>query len=221
MRALLKHGLLAGIAIIVAAIVCTSIADRGEAASRQAQAIEMASAYQRLLDESLAAADPRDDAAVARAKRDAIRRILLALPTWTPSNAKPNARFVYFRTDAPGIVVPADQRTKYPTLMSVVLQHQYRNLRVSADTIVVTLSFNGIWQTLTIPLAAVTSFEDRTARFTIDIDDAGPTQRQAPVHEQQSQHVDPQRSGAMSAPSPIAPRCQCRWNSPRAASQGA
>lgn len=75
--------------------------------------------------------------------------------------------YVTFDTRHPGVTMPDRLRAQYPEDMTIVLQHQYRDLRVdmAAQRFSVKLSFGGIPATLDIPLAALTGFADPEVRF--------------------------------------------------------
>ncbi|MBO0739372.1 MAG: hypothetical protein J2P48_23020 [Alphaproteobacteria bacterium] len=73
--------------------------------------------------------------------------------------------YITFRTRAPGTTVPDYLVTKYPDVMTIVLQHQFRALEVGNDTFSVNLSFSSRSERLTIPFAAVTTFADPSVNF--------------------------------------------------------
>ncbi len=75
--------------------------------------------------------------------------------------------YITFRTDHPEVVVPERISTKYPEEMTIVLQHQFRNLVVdeAAGRFSVTLDFSGVPTPLTIPIDAITTFADPEVRF--------------------------------------------------------
>jgi hypothetical protein len=75
--------------------------------------------------------------------------------------------YITFRTDHPGVVIPPRLRAQYPQEMTVVLQHQFWDLRMDeeAGLISVGLSFGGVASTLVIPLAALTAFADPHVRY--------------------------------------------------------
>ncbi len=54
---------------------------------------------------------------------------------------------------------------KYPDEMTIVLQHQFWDLRVDEEAFQVGLSFNGIPETLHIPFAALVGFFDPSVQF--------------------------------------------------------
>ncbi|GAN59495.1 hypothetical protein ACI01nite_20820 [Acetobacter cibinongensis] len=70
--------------------------------------------------------------------------------------------YLTFRTDMPGVNIPARLSAQYPHEMTIVLQHQFWDLKVDRDagTVSVGLSFGGVGSTLTIPIRAFTGFAD-------------------------------------------------------------
>jgi hypothetical protein len=75
--------------------------------------------------------------------------------------------YVTFKTGYPGVVIPDRLRAQYPDEMTIVLQHQFSNLKMDeqAKVLSVGLSFSGIASTLVIPAAAITAFVDPEVRF--------------------------------------------------------
>jgi len=73
--------------------------------------------------------------------------------------------YLSFRSRAPGVDIPEYLREKYPVEMTIVLEHQFWDLRVDQDRIEVTLSFRGKPEPLVIPFAAVTAFADPSVKF--------------------------------------------------------
>jgi hypothetical protein len=75
--------------------------------------------------------------------------------------------YLTFRTDHPGVVIPPRLRAQYPQEMTIVLQHQFWDLKMDreAGVISVGLSFGGVPATLVIPLDAVTGFADPHVRY--------------------------------------------------------
>jgi hypothetical protein len=100
--------------------------------------------------------------------------------------------YITFRTDYPGVVLPARLLEKYPQEMTIVLQHQFRDLIADERTrmLGVTLSFGGVSATLTVPLDAVSAFVDPSIqyglRFTVKMPER-PAPAPAPVEEPPSQ----------------------------------
>lgn len=77
----------------------------------------------------------------------------------------PHHFYVTFRTDHPGVDMPADLRLRYQPEMTIVLQHQFWDLEVGDDRFAVTLAFGGRPQRLSIPFAAVKVFADPGVEF--------------------------------------------------------
>lgn len=72
--------------------------------------------------------------------------------------------YVTLRTDHPGVAIPARLKAQYPEEMTIVLQHQFWDLKVQDDAFTVGLSFNGVPSSLTVPFAAITGFADPAMR---------------------------------------------------------
>ena len=78
---------------------------------------------------------------------------------------QPHHFYITFRTDHPGVGLAASLRERYPTEMTIVLQHQYWDLQVDDETMAVTLSFNNQPQRIVIPFAALKVFADPGVEF--------------------------------------------------------
>ncbi|ATR22977.1 Hypothetical protein RMHFA_02695 [Roseomonas mucosa] len=99
---------------------------------------------------------------------DAMREVALRALEHAAEHGLPGEHHFYlsFRTDAPGTVVPGHLRAKYPQEMTVVLQHQFWDLKVDREArqVSVGLSFGGTPSTLVIPFDALTGFLDPHVR---------------------------------------------------------
>lgn len=75
--------------------------------------------------------------------------------------------YISFRTDRPGVSVPARLLAQYPDEMTIVLQHRFWELHVdeAAGRFSVGLSFGGVPSTLTVPFSAITAFADPHMQF--------------------------------------------------------
>ena len=75
--------------------------------------------------------------------------------------------YLSFRTDHPGVSVPGHLKARYPTEITIVLQHRFWDLKVdrSVPGFSVGLSFGGVPAQLVVPLAALTAFHDPHVRF--------------------------------------------------------
>jgi uncharacterized protein len=99
---------------------------------------------------------------------EAQRQVALRALAYAAEHGLPGAHHFYitFRTDYPGVHIPARLSAQYPEEMTIVLQHQYWDLKVDEDRVLtVGLSFSGIPSTLVIPAGALVGFADPHARF--------------------------------------------------------
>lgn len=74
---------------------------------------------------------------------------------------------VTFLTKFPGTSISKNLQEKYHDEMTIVIQFQFKNLKVSNDSFSIALSFNGEYETLTIPYKSITSFSDPSMNFTL------------------------------------------------------
>lgn len=73
--------------------------------------------------------------------------------------------YIAFKTGYPGVEIEDDLRANHPDNITIVLQHQYADLVVEDDQFSVTLFFGGKPSAMTVPFAAVTSFNDPSVGF--------------------------------------------------------
>jgi uncharacterized protein len=110
----------------------------------------------------------RYDAMVETALRGVVRKALgYAAERGLPGD---HHFYVSFRTTHPGVDIPAQLRARYPTEMTIVLQHQFWGLDVGEEAFAVTLSFSDVPERLTIPFAAISAFADPSVRFGLQFD---------------------------------------------------
>jgi hypothetical protein len=99
----------------------------------------------------------------------AMRQVVAQAITHIAASGLPGEHHFYltFRTDHPGVVIPARLRAQYPQEMTIVLQHQYRDLKFDQETEVISvgLSFGGVPASLIFPLSAVIGFADPFVRY--------------------------------------------------------
>lgn len=108
------------------------------------------------------------DALVDDALRSVVRRVL----TQVAEKGLPGSHHFYisFRSTDPGVQLPDYLRAKYPEEMTIVLQHQYWDLIIGADTFEVTVSFNKQQERIKVPFAALSAFVDPSVRFGLQFD---------------------------------------------------
>lgn len=74
---------------------------------------------------------------------------------------------ITFLTRFNGITVPKKILERYSDEMTIVVQHQFKNLIVEDECFKISLSFDGRYEKLTIPYRAITSFADPSMNFVL------------------------------------------------------
>jgi len=114
----------------------------------------------------------------ARWTEEALRAVVADALSYASRHGLPGQHHFYltFRTTHPGVQMPGHLRARFPQEMTIVLQHQFWDLRVdrTAGTFSVGLSFGGVPTTLVVPLAALTAFADPHVRFGLRFQDEEP-----------------------------------------------
>jgi hypothetical protein len=117
--------------------------------------------------------------------QDALRGVVrAALRRAAAPDGLPGAHHFYitFKTEAPGVSAPPDLLGKYPDEMTIVLQHQYKDLAPGEAFFTVTLKFGGQPKRLVVPYAAVTRFYDPSVQFLLQFE-AAPAEVTEPAPE--------------------------------------
>lgn len=73
--------------------------------------------------------------------------------------------YITFWTQHPDVSIPSHLVERYNDEMTIVLQHQYWNLKIENTYFSLELSFNHKRETLVIPFDAVTAFADPSVQF--------------------------------------------------------
>jgi uncharacterized protein len=99
--------------------------------------------------------------------QDALRGVIRTVLTDAATKGLPGEHhfFITFDTRAEGVEISPRLRASYPQEMTIVLQHQFWDLKVTEDDFEVGLAFNGIPERLHIPLKAVKAFHDPAVQF--------------------------------------------------------
>jgi uncharacterized protein len=77
--------------------------------------------------------------------------------------------YISFQTDHPEVVLSKYVKSQYPKEITIVLQYQYKDLRVLSDRFLVNISFGGVSQTIQVPFSAITSFSDPSVNFSLQL----------------------------------------------------
>ncbi|PZF75966.1 hypothetical protein DK847_15045 [Aestuariivirga litoralis] len=108
--------------------------------------------------------------------------------------------YIAFNTRAPGVELSEKIAARYPREMTIVLQHQYWNLKVHDDRFEVELSFDNVPEHLVIPFDAVKGFLDPAVQFGLQFE----TQAAARPREVEAPKPAAARAEAHPAPAPAA-----------------
>jgi hypothetical protein len=88
--------------------------------------------------------------------------------------------YITFHTHHQGVDMPDWLSQRYPSNMTLVLQHEFYDLAVLKDRFSVKLSFNDKLETLVVPFDSLVQFADPSAEFGIRFDQ---TDEEEPQHE--------------------------------------
>ena len=111
----------------------------------------------------------RYDLLTQQALRGVVRNVL----TDTAKKGLPGDHHFYisFDTKADGVRMSDRLRAQYPDEMTIILQHQFWDLKVSEDTFEVGLSFGGVPEHLTVPFDAINGFFDPSVQFGLQFEE--------------------------------------------------
>jgi hypothetical protein len=149
----------------------------------------------------------RYDLLTQEALRSVLRRVLQdAAKSGLPGD---HHFYVSFNTGAPGVRLSKRLRAQYPEEMTIVLQHQFRDLTVNEQVFEVGLSFSGVNEHLVVPFDAIKRFFDPSVQFGLQFetmattDEAGP-QEGAASAEAEKAPAKPVPVAKSAAPAPAA-----------------
>ena len=78
--------------------------------------------------------------------------------------------FITFLTNAPGVRISQHLKAKYPEQMTIVIQHQFWDLKVTDVGFEIGLSFSDTPEKLVIPYNAIRGFYDPSVNFELEFD---------------------------------------------------
>ena len=116
----------------------------------------------------------------AKLQQEAMRGVVRAVLQKIVKTGLPGEHHFYisFLTQAQGVILSKRLKEKYPTEMTIVLQHRFWDLIVSDDRFEVKLTFDGIPERLVVPFAALKVFIDPSVRYGLQFDEEA-TERDA------------------------------------------
>jgi len=127
--------------------------------------------------------------------RDAIRRVIR-------EDGLPGAHHFYitFLTRFPGVDIDESLAKKYTDEITIVLEHQYWDLKAGDESFEVTLKFSGVPKFLSVPYTAVTRFHDPSVGFALQFDPPEAMQDAPPVLAQIAPKTPEPKPAAKPAP---------------------
>jgi hypothetical protein len=100
---------------------------------------------------------------------------------------------ITFDTGAEGVKISPRLREQYPNEITIILQYQFWDLKVTDDNFEVGLSFGGVPEKLSVPLAAIKGFFDPSVQFGLlfETGDAADQPVSVPARSVQSERPAP------------------------------
>ena len=138
----------------------------------------------------------RYDILTQEAMRGVVRKVLSEVAkTGLPGE---HHFFISFVTKAPGVRVSQRLLEQYPNDMTIVLQNQFWDLKVSEAAFEVGLSFDAKPETLVVPFTAIKGFFDPSVQFGMELKTAA-----ALPEEDHAEVSEPTRLPTAAAPAPV------------------
>ena len=111
----------------------------------------------------------RYDILAQDALRGVIRKVLteVAATGYLPGD---HHFFITFMTEAPGVRISTALKERYPEQMTIVVQHQFWDLKVTESLFEIGLSFSDKPEKLVVPFAAIRGFYDPSVNFEPEFD---------------------------------------------------
>ena len=128
---------------------------------------------------------------------DALRGVLRKALQITASQGLPGSHhfFVTFDTTHPGVLIADSLRAMHPSEMTIVLQHQFWDLKVEEEYFEITLSFNNVSQHLHVPFVAVTAFADPHAKFALQLQNEFDKEPYTDINEDDPEEFEQNENG--------------------------
>ncbi len=120
--------------------------------------------------------------------QQALRGVVRSVLADTAKKGLPGDHHFYisFDTRADGVRLSDRLRAQYPDEMTIILQHQFWDLKVGDDEFEVGLSFGGVPERLTVPFEAINGFFDPSVQFGLQFEEAAEgEERPAPANVQE------------------------------------
>jgi len=116
--------------------------------------------------------------------------------------------FVSFATRAPGVRISSRLLEQYPEEMTIVLQHQFWDLKVTDTAFEVGLSFNNVPERLLVPFSALKGFADPSVQFGLQFEiatTAASTEDSTSDSAKETRPTQAEEPAKLPADTPVAP----------------
>ena len=121
----------------------------------------------------------RYDLLTQQALRGVVRHVLAET---AKKKALPGEHHFYisFDTQAEGVRISDRLKAQYPEQMTIILQHQFWDLKVTDEGFEVGLSFGGVPEKLGVPFDAIKGFFDPSVQFGLQFEEVSETEEAVP-----------------------------------------
>ncbi len=104
---------------------------------------------------------------------EALRGLVRSVLVRVAKSGLPGEHHLYISFDvrAPGVILSKRLREKYPSEMTIVLQHRFWDLAISDERFEVKLTFDGIPERLVVPFNAIKVFLDPSVRYVLHFEE--------------------------------------------------
>jgi hypothetical protein len=99
--------------------------------------------------------------------QEALKGVVREALNHTSKEGVPGSHHFYitFQTNRPDVIIPESLRERHPEEITIVLQHQFWDLKVDEHKFEVSLSFNDSIEKIVVPFGALISFLDPSVKF--------------------------------------------------------
>ena len=128
----------------------------------------------------------------------ALRGVVRSVLTDTAKKGLPGDHHFYisFDTRAEGVRLSDRLRAQYPDEMTIILQHQFWDLKVNEEGFEVGLSFGGVPERLSVPFEAINGFFDPSVQFGLQFEEVTEgEERPTPANVQEPVAAKNQKKG--------------------------
>lgn len=85
-------------------------------------------------------------------------------------NSYGHSFYITFITIDKKTIIPKELLAQFPEIMTIVLEHQFSNLKYESNGFYVDLSFNGVSHSLYVPFNSIINFSDKLSHINIILD---------------------------------------------------